>query len=53
MCTRNTYNMASNMYTWVGAIERNISDIQDDIGNIREYMAGHGGGGDDEDEDMD
>ncbi|KAF5797151.1 hypothetical protein HanXRQr2_Chr08g0360301 [Helianthus annuus] len=53
MCTRNTYNMAGNTYTRVGAIERNISDIQDDIGNIREYMAGHGGGDDDEDEDMD
>ncbi|MFS7963389.1 hypothetical protein Hanom_Chr13g01209931 [Helianthus anomalus] len=51
LCTRNTYNMASNTYTWVGAIERNIFDMQDDIGNIREYMANQGG--DDEDEDMD
>ncbi|KAF5818608.1 hypothetical protein HanXRQr2_Chr02g0067971 [Helianthus annuus] len=53
MCTRKTYNIASNTYTRVGEIERNISDIQDDIGNIQEYMAGHGGGGDDEDKDMD
>ena len=52
MCTRNTYNMASNTSARVRAIERNISYIQDDIGNIREYIAGHGGGGD-EDEDMD
>ncbi|MFS7937302.1 hypothetical protein Hanom_Chr05g00426011 [Helianthus anomalus] len=40
MCTRNTYNMESNTYTRVGFIERNISEIQDDIDNIREYMAG-------------
>ncbi|KAJ0716114.1 hypothetical protein HanPI659440_Chr13g0509101 [Helianthus annuus] len=53
MCTRNTYNMASNTYARVGVIERNISDMQDDIGNIREYMACHGGDDDDEDEDMD
>ncbi|KAM0003288.1 hypothetical protein Hdeb2414_s0289g00858601 [Helianthus debilis subsp. tardiflorus] len=53
MCTRNTYNLANNTYNRVGAIERNISDIQDDIGSIREYMAGHRGGGDDDDEDMD
>ncbi|MFS7936656.1 hypothetical protein Hanom_Chr05g00418341 [Helianthus anomalus] len=51
MCTRNTYHMASNRYTRVQAMERNISDMQDDIGNIREYLAGQGG--DDEDEDMD
>ena len=51
MCTRNTYNMASNTYARVGVIERNISDMQYDIGNILEYMVGHGG--DDEDEDMD
>ncbi|KAJ0940078.1 hypothetical protein HanRHA438_Chr02g0079241 [Helianthus annuus] len=44
LCTRNTYNMASNMYARVGIIERNISEIQDD-------MAGQGG--DDEDDDMD
>ncbi|KAM0013005.1 hypothetical protein Hdeb2414_s0046g00747361 [Helianthus debilis subsp. tardiflorus] len=53
MCTKNTYNFANNTYHRVGAIERNITDIQDDIGSIREYMAGHGGGGDDSDEDMD
>ncbi|KAJ0540274.1 hypothetical protein HanHA300_Chr08g0296381 [Helianthus annuus] len=53
MCTRNTYNLANNTYHRVGAIERNINDIQDDIGSIREYMAGHGDGGDDSDEDMD
>ncbi|KAM0056487.1 hypothetical protein Hdeb2414_s0006g00218931 [Helianthus debilis subsp. tardiflorus] len=53
MCTRNTYNLASNTYTRVGTIERNISDKPDDIGSILEYMAWHGGGGDDEDEDMD
>ena len=53
MCTRNTYNMASNTYARVGVIERNISDMQDDIGNIWEYMAGHGGEDDDEDKDMD
>ncbi|MFS7981275.1 hypothetical protein Hanom_Chr10g00949061 [Helianthus anomalus] len=53
MCTRNTYNLASNTYARVGAIERNISDMQDDIGNIREYMGGNGRGDDDEDEDMD
>ncbi|MFS7951223.1 hypothetical protein Hanom_Chr07g00592381 [Helianthus anomalus] len=51
MCTRNTYNMARNTYTRVRVIERNISDMQDDINNIREYMAGQGG--DDEYEDMD
>ncbi|MFS7951234.1 hypothetical protein Hanom_Chr07g00592501 [Helianthus anomalus] len=51
MCTRNTYNMARNTYTWVRVIERNISDMQDDINNIREYMEGKGG--DYEDEDMD
>ncbi|MFS7918584.1 hypothetical protein Hanom_Chr03g00202881 [Helianthus anomalus] len=27
MCTRNTYNMASNTYTRVGVIERNISNM--------------------------
>ncbi|KAJ0692972.1 hypothetical protein HanPI659440_Chr15g0591951 [Helianthus annuus] len=53
MCTRNTYNLANNTYHRVGAIERNINDIQDDIGSIREYMAGHGDGGDDSGEDMD
>ena len=53
MCIRNTYNLANNTYNQVGAIERNIFDIQDDIGSIREYMAGHGGGGDDEDSDED
>ncbi|KAJ0806227.1 hypothetical protein HanPI659440_Chr02g0087181 [Helianthus annuus] len=51
MCTRNTYNLANNTYHRVGAIERNINDIQDDISSIREYMAGHGGGGEDSDED--
>ncbi|MFS7904346.1 hypothetical protein Hanom_Chr01g00034981 [Helianthus anomalus] len=51
MCTRNTYNMASNTYTRVRAMERNISDMQDDISNIWEYMAGQGG--EDEDADMD
>ncbi|KAJ0780807.1 hypothetical protein HanPI659440_Chr06g0241971 [Helianthus annuus] len=53
MCTRNTYNLANNTYHRVGAIERNINDIQDDIGSIREYMAGQGNGGDDSDENMD
>ena len=53
MCTRNTYNLANNTNHRVGAIERNITDIQDDIGSIREYMVGHGEGGDDSDEDMD
>ncbi|KAJ0897938.1 hypothetical protein HanRHA438_Chr08g0351231 [Helianthus annuus] len=53
MCTRNTYNLANNTYHRVGAIERNINDIQDDIGSIREYMAGQGDGGDDSGEDMD
>ncbi|KAJ0936762.1 hypothetical protein HanRHA438_Chr03g0134741 [Helianthus annuus] len=55
MCTKNTYNLANNTYNRVRAIERNISDIQDDIGSIREYMAEHGGGGDEEgsDDDMD
>ena len=53
MCTRNTYNLANNTYHRIRAIERNITDIQDDIGSIREYMAGHGGGGEDNDEDMD
>ena len=52
MCTRNTYNLANNTYHRVGAIERNINDIQDDIGSIREYMARQGGGGEDSDEDM-
>ncbi|KAJ0700304.1 hypothetical protein HanOQP8_Chr10g0366261 [Helianthus annuus] len=51
LCTRITYNMASNTYTLFGEIKQNIADIQDDIGNIREYMAGQGG--DDKDEDMD
>ncbi|XP_021991691.1 transcription initiation factor IIE subunit alpha-like [Helianthus annuus] len=53
MCTRNTYNMVSNAYVRVGVIERNISDMQDDIGNIREYMAGQGGNDDDDDDDDD
>ncbi|MFS8007766.1 hypothetical protein Hanom_Chr14g01264911 [Helianthus anomalus] len=52
MCTQNTYNMASNMYTRVVVIERNISDMQDNINNIREYMADQGGD-DDDDDDMD
>ncbi|KAJ0752183.1 hypothetical protein HanPI659440_Chr09g0321421 [Helianthus annuus] len=42
----------NNTYHRVGAIERNVNDIQDDIGSIREYMARHGGGGDGSDEDM-
>ncbi|MFS7997361.1 hypothetical protein Hanom_Chr12g01140881 [Helianthus anomalus] len=50
MCTRNTYNMASNTYARVGVIERNICDMQDDIGNIQEYMAAQGGDDDDDDE---
>ncbi|MFS8024466.1 hypothetical protein Hanom_Chr16g01463551 [Helianthus anomalus] len=49
--TCNTYNMASNTFTRVGAIERNISTMQDDITYIREHMVYQGG--DDEDEDMD
>ena len=52
MCTRNAYNLANNTYHRVGAIKRNINDIQDDIGTIREYITGHGDGGDDSDEDM-
>ncbi|MFS7974116.1 hypothetical protein Hanom_Chr09g00864781 [Helianthus anomalus] len=51
MCSWNTYKLANNTYTRVGAIERNISEIQDDIGSIREYMAGHGGGFEKEDSD--
>ncbi|MFS7955537.1 hypothetical protein Hanom_Chr07g00643841 [Helianthus anomalus] len=53
MCICNTYNMARNTYTRVGVIERNISDMQDDISNIQEYMAGQGGDDEDEDDDMD
>ena len=52
MCTRNTYNLANNTYHRVGAIERSVNDIQDDIGSIREYMARYGGEGDGSDEDM-
>ncbi|MFS7940160.1 hypothetical protein Hanom_Chr05g00460381 [Helianthus anomalus] len=51
LCTRNTYNMASNTYTRVGAMERNIFEMQDDNSHIREHMVYRGG--DDEDEDMD
>ncbi|KAM0057368.1 hypothetical protein Hdeb2414_s0005g00157391 [Helianthus debilis subsp. tardiflorus] len=51
LCTLNTYNMASNTYTRVRAMERNISKMQDDISHIREHMVYRGG--DDEDEDMD
>ncbi|MFS7986742.1 hypothetical protein Hanom_Chr11g01013861 [Helianthus anomalus] len=52
MCTRNTYNLANNTHLRVGAIERSVNDIQDDISSIREYMARQGGGGEDSDEDM-
>ncbi|MFS8002430.1 hypothetical protein Hanom_Chr13g01202001 [Helianthus anomalus] len=51
LCTRNTYNMANDTYTQVGAIERNISDIQDGIGHIQEHMVFRGGDADDEDMD--
>ncbi|MFS7986949.1 hypothetical protein Hanom_Chr11g01016251 [Helianthus anomalus] len=51
LCTRNTYKMASNTYILVGAMERNISDLQDDISHIWEHMVYRGG--DDEDKDID
>ncbi|MFS7903449.1 hypothetical protein Hanom_Chr01g00024161 [Helianthus anomalus] len=51
LCSRKTYNMASNAYTRIGAIERHFSDMKDDISHIREHMVFRGG--DDEDEDRD
>ncbi|MFS8002935.1 hypothetical protein Hanom_Chr13g01207921 [Helianthus anomalus] len=35
--------MASNTYTRVGATERNISEMQDDISHIRQHMVYKGG----------
>ncbi|MFS8002492.1 hypothetical protein Hanom_Chr13g01202691 [Helianthus anomalus] len=51
LCTRNTYNMASNTFTRVGAMERSISTIQENIIYIREHMVYQGE--EDEDGDMD
>ncbi|KAJ0517866.1 hypothetical protein HanHA89_Chr11g0430611 [Helianthus annuus] len=52
LCTRNTYDMASNTFTRVGSVERTVSAMQDDITYIRDHMA-YRGEEDDDDEDMD
>ncbi|MFS7892301.1 hypothetical protein Hanom_Chr00s000569g01649941 [Helianthus anomalus] len=52
LCTRNTYNMASNTFTWIGSVERTVSAMQDDITYIRGHLVYRGEDGDD-DEDMD
>ncbi|MFS7951626.1 hypothetical protein Hanom_Chr07g00597311 [Helianthus anomalus] len=52
LCTQNTYNMASNANTRIGAMERSIATMQEDITYIREHMAYHDEQGD-ENEDMD
>ncbi|MFS8001899.1 hypothetical protein Hanom_Chr13g01195721 [Helianthus anomalus] len=52
--TRNTYNMASNANTRIGAVERSITTMQEDITYIREHMVCRNEDDeDDEDEDMD
>ncbi|MFS8033789.1 hypothetical protein Hanom_Chr17g01573681 [Helianthus anomalus] len=53
LCTQNTYNMASNTYTRIGAMECSVATMQDDITYIWEHMAYRGEEGDDDDEDMD
>ncbi|KAF5765971.1 hypothetical protein HanXRQr2_Chr15g0709851 [Helianthus annuus] len=52
LSTRNTYNMASNTYTRIRAVERSVATMQDDITYIREHMAHPGEEGNDN-EDMD
>ncbi|MFS7952915.1 hypothetical protein Hanom_Chr07g00612491 [Helianthus anomalus] len=38
LCTWNAYNMASNAYTRIRAVERTISTMKDDITYIRDHM---------------
>ncbi|MFS7934937.1 hypothetical protein Hanom_Chr05g00397541 [Helianthus anomalus] len=52
LCTRSTYNMASNAFTRIGSVERTVSAMQDDITYIRDHMTYRDKEGDD-DEDMD
>ncbi|MFS7976698.1 hypothetical protein Hanom_Chr10g00895471 [Helianthus anomalus] len=52
LCTRNTYNMASNTFTRIGSVERAVFAMQDDITYIRDHMVYRGEEGD-EDEHMD
>ncbi|MFS7932055.1 hypothetical protein Hanom_Chr04g00363281 [Helianthus anomalus] len=52
LCTRNTYNMASNANTRIRAVGRSIAIMQEDVTYIREHMT-YRDEEDNEDEDMD